>query len=66
MVPREGRDASGLQGDKGDPGPKGDKGAKDDPGPKGEKGDASTTIPTVSQDLSMQGSNGRSHKRVCG
>ena len=52
----------GQKGDKGDPGLTGRQGLRGDPGPKGrsvlqgpkgDKGDPSTTIPNVSQDLSM-------------
>ena len=52
----------GQKGDKGDPGLTGRQGLHGDPGqqgssglqgPKGDKGDPSTTIPNVSQDLSM-------------
>ena len=48
--------AKGVKGDKGDKGDPGLKGDKGDPGPKGDNGDrGGTSLPTVSQDLSMQG-----------
>ena len=60
--PRGNVGSKGQKGDKGDPGLTGRQGLCGDPGPqgpsglqglKGDKGDSSTTIPNVSQDLSM-------------
>ena len=59
--PKGDKGDTGPKGDKGDTGPKGDKGdvgprgPKGSKGDKGDKGDPNTSIPTVKQDLSMQG-----------